>query len=920
MPEPTERPKRAKVPPGAPIASFDDFPIVTESALPTTEAPEASFEEFPLIESTVSEKIGAFGRQATGGLLETGGALAGMTMGAAIGGAGGPFAPVTVPLGAGVGFVAGMVSGRGAKSLLGIPDIEELPPDQRPFGVAGEVVGSGTPFMAAPVAAARVGARLPPSRVGNFINRIIDTAARAPGTFTAAEASALGSAAVAGGVSEAFLPGQRLPRLGAEVAGGLFNPSRLIVGGGRFAMDAGRRALEALSPAARETRAAKILQDVVAQAGEDPQVLAALLRESGIPGVVQTSAQKTGSPALAALEAKIASGSPKFASDVRKTAEDSLSALENMIIALRGTGDPHALTMAAELQQARFRTLLTSRLQMAEQEVAETAAKITQDTPAARAELSKVGHRVISEALEDSRAVERELWGKVGRDLPATAGNVIGRHAEIRADLLPEETLPEIVEGFVQRTSEAGGGTTSGEWMRFRSRALALAREAEGQGKFNEARIYGEMAEAALEDLDAMFSGPASGVLRTFGEVSENYAAARTFSRELNETFTRSFAGRAMARDPRGGARIPPELMMTRALGTGKEAANLRFQELERATRFLVTKQRPTARTVENVDTLLDAQERLLRLTAAETINPNTGRVSSTRLAKLLRDNEALLNRFPELRKDLEAAVKSEARLKDLERLTSDVSRVVDQQAMFARLAKFENPSDAIRAAVAPGSKTPIKDLEAMAKVAKRGGPDAIDGLKASIWEHAARQATTTRGFSFARLRSALFAPIRPGQPSLIEFMQRSGLMTADDVGQAKKLLAEAEKISGALESGTDLERLVAEPDALFDLVLRVAGARFGARLAEGGPAGSTLIAAGRGSEFARKVFEKVPERKVKDVLIEAAINPDFAAMLLETPTSEGRQLTLMRQIHAYLLQAGMTIPEDENGGFLPGS
>lgn len=923
MPEPQDK-----------ALSFEDFPAVTEGPIPEGEQ-ENPFAAFPEADATVGEKLRAFGSQTAGSFAEMGGAVGGMIVGAEVGALGGPAAPVTVPLGAAIGAGAGFLAGREFREkALRIPRTEEFRPGARPFGVAGEVAGGSFPFVGVPAAAARAGARLPPSLIGNFLNRIVDFAAKSPRNFLASEMAMMGGSAAAGGTSEAFLPGQTGPRVTAEIAGGFFNPGRLIVGSSKIAMDATRRVLSTLSPAARETRAAKILQEIVQEAGEDPVALAQLLRDSGIPGVTQTSAQKTGSPALAALEAKLSRDSAKFGTEVQKTAEESLSALENMIVALRGTGDPAALTAAAELQAVRFRTLLAGRLQTAERDAAQAAAKITQDTPQARAELSKVANETLGQALKDVREVESELWSAVPRGIPMRADGVVGRFAEIRAELLPEESLPDVVEGFVARMlgkdfeaiSKEGritqkflreglprDATTSGELIRFRSRALALARDAAAQGKHNDARILGQMAEAALDDLDSMFQGAQAGVLRTFGADADAYNAARAFSRELNDTFTRTFAGRAQAVDVRGAARIPPEIMLRRALGTGKEAGALRFRELEEATRFLVSRDLGGPEAAETFETMIDAQERLFRLTAAEAISPTTGRVSAQKLAKTIRDNPQLMERFPEVKADLEEALKAEGRLLDVARAMSGVSRVAEQKAAFARLAKFENASDAVRAAVSTGNKTPLKDIEGMVKIANRGGHDAREGLKAAIWEHAARQAEGTSGdFSFDKLRATLFTPIRPDQPSLIQIMEREGLMSAADVKQADRLIKEAEKISNVLSSGSDLEQLVGSPDALLDLVIRVAGARFGAGVAQAQGRAESLVAAGAGVRFARQVFDKVPQTRVRDVLIEAARDPRFAAMLLERPAAPREGLQLARRVHAYLWQAGLTAAEDQ--------
>lgn len=100
------------------------------------------------------QKASAFGRSALGSTLEVGGIAGGMMLGAQVGALGGPAAPVTVPLGAGVGAIAGYFAGKGARKALSkvktplsnealtTERVEDLPPDQRPFGFAGEVVGS----------------------------------------------------------------------------------------------------------------------------------------------------------------------------------------------------------------------------------------------------------------------------------------------------------------------------------------------------------------------------------------------------------------------------------------------------------------------------------------------------------------------------------------------------------------------------------------------------------------------------------------------------------------------------------------------------------------------------------------------------------------------------------------------------------
>jgi hypothetical protein len=803
-----------------------------------------------------------------------------------------------------------------AETGMGFENISDLPQDQRPFAVGGEVIAQSIPFAAAPLAAANAGARLPANTlVGRWVNKVIDWAAASPGAFIAGEASMAASSAAAGGTAEAFVPGQAGPRAAAEIAGGFLNPSRYVIGGGKMAVDGVKKAVQSLSPSGRETRAAKILAEIMEETGEDPAVLAKLLRESGIPGTELTAAQKTASPGLMALEAHLSKESARFGGDAAKMADESLDTMKNMIIALRGTGDPAAFAEAAKIKQTYFRALINGRVQAAQNAAIDAASKISKDSPGARATLSRQAGDAVESALADARKVEGELWGQVPTDISANVSGVLKRYDEIRGRLLPEEKLPEIVEGFIARMREGGGASTTGEILKFRSRALALAREAAGRGERGDASIYGQLAEAALDDMDAVFKGVDSGVLRTFGITQEAYADARAFSRELHDTFTRTFAGNATAKSASGADRIPPEITMRRALGSGKEGGDLRLLELENATKFMTSRGLGGPEAVANVGIMLDAQERVVRLAAAEAVDPNTGLVNPGRLSKFIRDNDALLTRL-NVKSDLENAVKGETDRRALEALYKGADRAIERRAAFAKVTGRESPSDVVRAAVAGAN--PSSDLRALAKLAKTGGSDAVEGLGAAVWDNAIRRATSETGeLSLPRLRSALFDPVKPGSPSVAEIMQREGVFQADDITRAGKLFEESAKITKAVEDGGQaLEALEQSPSALFDVLLRIRGAQAGTALAGGvGGAGTSLIAAQQGSKYFRRVFEKLPSGRINDVLIQAAKDPAFMAMLLKKAKTQQEGMKMAMQIHAYMFRVGLieaTAEEDE--------
>jgi hypothetical protein len=75
-----------------------------------------------------------------------------------------------------------------------------------------------------------------------------------------------------------------------------------------------------------------------------------------------------------------------------------------------------------------------------------------------------------------------------------------------------------------------------GEMVNYRSNLLALAREAAGKGEMGDARFYGVLAEGILKDLETL-KAPA-------------FDQARSFSKALNDVFTRTFASEASITGP----------------------------------------------------------------------------------------------------------------------------------------------------------------------------------------------------------------------------------------------------------------------------------------------------------------------------------------------------------------------------------
>ena len=873
---------------------FDDFPIAKKAA-PGLSVGSGEFDEFPLADAGPSPGR-AFLEQAIGGLTQGSAIAGGAVMGAGIGGAT-PLGPVGALAGGVIGAGAGYMFGEGAKGLAGIPDIESLPQDVRPAAVAGETIGQALPFGGATVGLARAGVRAAAPGIGTFINRILDYAGKAPRAFMAAEAGAAAAAGVAGGVAEAYFPGDPWARFSAEVGAGFLSPTRLFSNAASTAGSAVTRLVKQMAPAGRENRAAQILQDAVRLGGDDPQMVAAILSQPDALGLALTTGPKSGSATLAALEASLAEGSAKFGAEQKKVAESALASLRNMAEALRGTGDPRALAQAAELRAMHVRSLIQGRVQLVEADAVRAAKAISGDEPRDRAELSVMAGKMLTDSLKEMREVERSLWDTVPKLKTIEVKGIMQAYGRLRTEMLPEEKLPPIVEEFVSRMRTEKLLTDSGEVIRFRSRALSLAREAAGQGRLADARAFGQLAEAALDDL---------GQLRQFGD---SYDLARTFSRELHDVYTRSFGGDALAKDTTGALRIPPEMLMERAMGAGGTGADVRLQDLENLAGFLTRQGLSSPEATNRFGQMLQAQERIIALAAADATDAATGRPNINKLSNFLRKNQGLLDRFPEVRDRIEDAIAMETRAQRVAESAKRGMKAIEKGAAFSRIENVESAVDAIRSAArgnAPGA-----DLAAIARLAKRGGGPAVQGLRSAVIEHALDKAEDAKGaFSFIKFKAALDEPVKPGAPSLASVMETEGVLDAATRARMTEIVDKAVAIERSMRGGASVEELLkSNPDALTEIVIRITGAKIGTAAASAAGGGNHgLIAAAAGSKFMTKALERVDRVTVMKLLRDAMANPKLAATLLERPTSQAAQIRLARNIHAYLLSASVNL------------
>ena len=899
---------------------------------------------------TMGQRVGAAAEAGGRAALQGAGVLAGAGSGATLGSTFGPVGTVAGGLiGGYLGYQAGDLAAEGG---LGLRSAQQMPPELRTSGVFGESVGGAIPFAAAPYAAGAAGLRATEravgeigysgasSAVGRFLNSIVEMVRRRPVVSGIAEAATATSAGGGAALAESIRPGDQGFRSGVETIAGAANPTALAIGATTKAMSTVRSALQRLSPSGAQTDAARVLQALITQTGEDPALLARALRAAGAPDELSglTAAQRTGSPALAALQQHLGRINKQFGAEAEAAARDGLDAIRMLIGQLQRTGDPAALAAAAELRGDYYRTILSQAVETARAEAVTRAGRVGRgNTTADRENISNIARETLDQVIADARAVETDLWSKVDGTRRVETSNLQQTYNQIVAETLPElrgKKLPAVVRNFLERVTQprkaefdydpvtmsvkpmetAASGTNAGEMRKLRSELLALARAASRDpDQAGMERIYSDLAEATMDDMDAAFK--AAG--------DRAYDEARQFTREMNDTFTRSFVGRATGTG-KYGDRVAPEVLLQKALSTGRQAGSLRLQELAEATRFL--NQRGFADD-SAYRTMMGAQDQVLRIAAAESVDPKTGVVDPEKVRTFVKNNVELMRRFPEVAEDLRAAASSATRLRALTNRAQGVQDILDAQGAFgvAMGANARSVTGKADAAMKAAERVLVRadqeaELDRLVNIAQGGAagrtgrvkmdtPKAMEGLSKALINAAMNKATATDGaLNIAQFRDMMTRPVERGQKPLLQLMQEKGLIDPKTAKNMENLFKVEATINEAQNPRTAVQVKESATSQVMTMLARIAGSKAVGmtQAATGSGGGSSIIVHGAAARFADEFMNKLPIASANKVLTEAMFDPEKMALLLTKMDDSPEAARAARRVHAWLVQSAL--------------
>lgn len=603
-----------------------------------------------------------------------------------------------------------------------------------------------------------------------------------------------------------------------------------------------RRAIFPFTTAGGQIRAADRVQGLSA----DSARAATALDQPTISNL--TPAQRTDEPRLLALEQAVIETDPAltegFATRTRDAANQLREALEAPL-AVVPQGD------ARKIMDSR-RTYLFNLVDTRTQQALSLAQqKLSTIPPAMRTSAaSRVVRDELEKALGAARATERELWEAIPMEVRVPTTNATNAYKQVISTLsrAQMDDVPDVARQLLDPDSNArlGGEDAVLEVWGLRSKLLEVSRNARAAGNRNQARIADTLASALWDDLQGLSKA---------GDDSLNLALA--YSKQLNERFTAGPIGRALGTERTGGQRVADELTLDYLMPSGLPGA----VGAERLAAAVDTPE--TQRAVQ--------QEIVNRFNTAAV---REGRLNAQAASKFVNENADILDRYPDLRRDMRDAIMLQNRATRAEARSVSTRRSLTSPSQ-SYTAEFLNAPvneeiDRIVRSADPASFAAELSRQAARDSSGRMGQSLAAGTvdylirKAGSSIDPLTQADIISGskilsmLSDRRTRAAVDAFLSPAQISNIE-----------------KIAGELQRIERSVASRPTAGGIINDmPSSILDLMVRTVAARHGAQFGKG-TSGASLLTAGFFSQRAKNLLGNLTRDKAKQIITDAITSGD---------------------------------------------
>lgn len=509
------------------------------------------------------------------------------------------------------------------------------------------------------------------------------------------------------GIAEQQFPDSPMARTATEIAGGIAGsmaPTLAINAPTAIAIRSGKQVLQKLTLPFSKKGGMFRAGEVVKGKAAFPTVAA---KEAGKETISRMP------PAVATGEKKIIELYKALIGQDPATDAGAIEKLSQSIVKLEGEmrklgyGSPELLEEITRKRIAALELRMDKRVIAA----AEKAQKRIDALPVAERRVHEA--RIVRQELDGARIKEyagtQKKWLKVNKDLESGFEKTRETYGSLLDDLADDQfdDIPDVLKRSKIINNEKLESTTVKQMQGLRSKLLETRRQAQEARQWNKARIAGDVADAILDDLDLI---PGDSNLR----------AALAATRNYKTRFESGITGKILGLSREGAPAIHPDLTLQVSIGRMMDRGSIDIEKVVVTPEAVAAARRYVARSFTDY-----AQD------------TKSGSVNPVKAERWVKNNEAILDKFPGMRDQLTDAAGAQ-KIADDTRIRMDTRKKALRDPKVSVSARFLNATDMnteVRSILKAKNPARMAD-ELVRQAGKDTTGEALEGLRGGFVDY----------------------------------------------------------------------------------------------------------------------------------------------------------------------------------------
>jgi len=509
---------------------------------------------------------------------------------------------------------------------------------------------------------------------------------------------------------------------------------------------------------------------------------------------------------------------------------------------------------------------------------------------------SRIVRNELVKVMREEKSKVDNLWNDVPKDTPVSFEKTRRAHKNITDSLANAQKtdIPGVLKKEPIIKNQKLTQTTLREMQGLRSKLLETARIARKDGQWNRARIANEVADAILDDIGIVADS-------TVTAEAKKLQVALAATRKFKERFETGIVGKIFGYDRSGAPTISPELTLDISIGRMGQRGSIDINKIA------IT---PEARA---------ATERYLTRSYADyALDTVSGTINPIKSEKWIRNNEAILDQFSNLRNRFMEAAKSQKVATNLH-LAMEARKKALRDPKISTAARFLNAADMdMEVESIFNAKRPAYIARELARQTRKDSTgDALGGLRGGMIDYILEK-SSIGAFNEAGEQTlsgyTLLSFINKNNATLREVFTPDQIMRMKKIGKELAKIETFEKISAG-KAEVEMQDLASGALKMFSRVSGAQAGRWVAKVTGGGTVQTPGIFSEKFKSFANFLVKDRAFQLIHDAVL--ADNPKLLQALLLPIDKPGTRATeinlriLNERMNLWLAGTGKRVLDD---------